>query len=377
MQLRQVFRDCHTFGIHPGPGTDSISRIDGAFTAGRKIGVPCSGPGACSARKPLTMRIGTGQSTKICAITRTRTRDKKTESTRAVNEKTAKQQRRAECTMKKPSHHLPPTINAPQAATIRPKSHIITIFTLPRGARERYSMRQPTRGIPVTVELWIALFATLAIGATVGFVFAKRNAPKKSELDALRDQLHAARTETAEIREGVSGHFEQSAVLFGRLAQDYRAFIEHFSESAQTLGISEIHAREMLEQASAPLISHDAADADAIEGAAVSSSSGAGEATTDAESTAAADSVEAEPESAFAASVASEVLPIGNAATADSDEPLELSADTAAASTRVSVEGTESMTEEVVDIKDSTESSVAEVDLAPPAPDEIAERKAG
>ncbi len=229
----------------------------------------------------------------------------------------------------------------------------------------------------MTVELWIALFATLAIGATVGFVFAKRNAPKKSELDALRDQLHAARTETAEIREGVSGHFEQSAVLFGRLAQDYRAFIEHFSESAQTLGISEIHAREMLEQASAPLVSHDAADADAIEGAAVSSSSGAGEATTDAESTAAADSVEAEPESAFAASVASEVLPIGNAATADADEPLELSADTAAASTRVSVEGTESMTEEVVDIKDSTESSVAEVDLAPPAPDEIAERKAG
>lgn len=234
----------------------------------------------------------------------------------------------------------------------------------------------------MTVDLWIALFATLAIGATVGFVFAKRNAPKKSELDALRDQLHAARTETAEIREGVSGHFEQSAVLFGRLAQDYRAFIEHFSESAQTLGISEIHAREMLEQASAPLISHaDAdADADAIEGAAVLSStgaSGAGEATTDAESTAAADSVEAEPESALATSVASEALPISDAVAADSDEPLELSTDTAAASTRVSVEGTESTTEEVVDIKDSAESSVAEVDLEPPAPDEIAERKAG
>lgn len=232
----------------------------------------------------------------------------------------------------------------------------------------------------MTVDLWIALFATLAIGATVGFVFAKRNAPKKSELDALRDQLHAARTETAEIREGVSGHFEQSAVLFGRLAQDYRAFIEHFSESAQTLGISEIHAREMLEQASAPLVSHDAADADAIEGAAVASStgaSGAGETTTDAESTAAADTVEAEPESALATSEASEALPTSDAAAADSDEPLELSTDTAAASSRVSVEGTESTTEEVVDIKDSAESSVAEVDLEPPAADEIAERKAG
>ena len=90
----------------------------------------------------------------------------------------------------------------------------------------------------MTVELWIALFAALAIGATVGFVFAKRNAPKKSELDALRDQLHTAQTETAEIREGVSDHFEQSAVLFGRLAQDNRSFLEQFSERAQKLGIS-------------------------------------------------------------------------------------------------------------------------------------------
>jgi len=209
----------------------------------------------------------------------------------------------------------------------------------------------------VTVELWITLVAALAIGTTVGFVFAKRNAPKKSELDALRDQLHTAQTETAEIREGVSDHFEQSAVLFGRLAQDYRSFVEHFSESAQTLGISEGHARELLEQATQPLVGHDAADADAIEGAAVASITDTEQAN-DAEFTAAADSVEAEPESTLAAEL---------------DEQPELSAEVALTSAGESADSAEPVTEEIA----KAESSVAEVDFEPPAHDEIAEQKAG
>ncbi len=209
----------------------------------------------------------------------------------------------------------------------------------------------------MTVELWIALFAALAIGVTVGFVFAKRNAPKKSELDALRDQLHTAQTETTEIREGVSDHFEQSAVLFGRLAQDYRSFVEHFSESAQTLGISEGHARELLEQATQPLVGHDAADADAIEGAAVASITDTEQAN-DAEFTAAADSMEAEPESTLAAEL---------------DEQPELLADVAPTSAGETADSAEPVIEEIAE----AESSVAEVDFEPPAHDEIAEQKAG
>ncbi|MEE8079104.1 MAG: DUF1043 family protein, partial [Pseudomonadales bacterium] len=217
----------------------------------------------------------------------------------------------------------------------------------------------------MTVELWIALFAALAIGATVGFVFAKRNAPKKSELDALRDQLHAAQTETVEIREGVSDHFEQSAVLFGRLAQDYRSFVEHFSESAQTLGISEGHARELLEQATQPLVSHDAADANTIEGAAVASITDTEQAN-DAEFTAAADPVEAEPELTLAAADSAEVdsaaadsraLPPSDEADAEIDELSELSADVAPASAGESADGAEPVTEDIA----QAESSVAEV----------------
>jgi len=232
----------------------------------------------------------------------------------------------------------------------------------------------------VTVELWIALFAALAIGATVGFVFAKRNAPKKSELEALRDQLHTAQTETAEIREGVSDHFEQSAVLFGRLAQDYRSFVEHFSESAQTLGISEGHARELLEQATQPLVSHDAADADAIEGATVASITDTEQAN-DAEFTVAADSVEAEPESTLTAVEGAEVdstvtdsaAAEGDEAAAEIDEQSELSADVGPTSAGESADSAEPVTEEIA----QAESSVAEVDFEPPAHDEIAEQKAG
>lgn len=123
----------------------------------------------------------------------------------------------------------------------------------------------------MNVELWIGLLVTLGVGGIIGWVTARRGVPKRSELDALQQKLDAAHAETEEIRTGVGDHFEQSAVLFGRLAQDYRAFIEHFSKSAQALGISELRARELLEQASAPLVTHEdaqsnsrAIDADAL-----------------------------------------------------------------------------------------------------------------
>lgn len=118
----------------------------------------------------------------------------------------------------------------------------------------------------MNVELWIALLAAIGVGGAIGWVIARRGAPKRSELDSLQQKLDAAYAETEEIRTGVGEHFEQSAVLFGRLAHDYRAFIEHFSESAQTLGISEMRARELLEQASQPLVTHEdpAPDPDAV-----------------------------------------------------------------------------------------------------------------
>ena len=69
-------------------------------------------------------------------------------------------------------------------------------------------------------------------------------------------------------------HFEQSALLFGRLAHDYREFLEHFSESAKDLGIDEMRARELLERADLPLLGDNRnvidAEADSLESAVTS-----------------------------------------------------------------------------------------------------------
>jgi len=110
----------------------------------------------------------------------------------------------------------------------------------------------------VAAEIWILLivFASAA-AAAAGFFYARRAAPTKAEVDALREELEASQQKAEKVQADVTGHFEQSAVLFGRLAHDYRAFLEHFSESARELGISDTMARELLQRADQPLLSSD------------------------------------------------------------------------------------------------------------------------
>lgn len=124
----------------------------------------------------------------------------------------------------------------------------------------------------MTLELWIGL---IIVAAGAAFFIGRLSASKRAEIDALNAEverlkgqletnrqqadaeLAAAETKAEQVEAGVSSHFEQSAVLFGKLAQDYRAFLEHFSESAQQLGLSEARSRELIEQVTSPLISHE------------------------------------------------------------------------------------------------------------------------
>jgi len=111
----------------------------------------------------------------------------------------------------------------------------------------------------VPAEIWILLLVLAsAIAAWAGFFYARRGVPTQAQLDALRNELAAAQQKAEKVQADVTGHFEQSAVLFGRLAHDYRAFLEHFSTSAQELGISESMARELLQRADQPLLGQDA-----------------------------------------------------------------------------------------------------------------------
>lgn len=107
----------------------------------------------------------------------------------------------------------------------------------------------------MAAEIWILLMIIVgAAAAGAGFAYGRRGGPSQADLDAVQQQLDQARSEAAAVQENVTGHFERSALLFGRLAHDYRDFLEHFSESAQELGISEIRARELLERADLPLL---------------------------------------------------------------------------------------------------------------------------
>ena len=110
-------------------------------------------------------------------------------------------------------------------------------------------------------EVWIAIvLAASGLSGWIGYAYARKGAPKQSELDAMAAELDAARQQAESVQANVSEHFEQSAVLFGKLAADYREFLDHFSASAQNLGLSEARARELIEQGFQPLLTHEAVD---------------------------------------------------------------------------------------------------------------------
>lgn len=119
----------------------------------------------------------------------------------------------------------------------------------------------------MAAEIWIGLIGLIVVvgllGAGAGYWFARRGAPSQSDVESLRVELAEAQKQAESVEESVTSHFEQSALLFGRLAHDYRAFLEHFSESAKDLGISEVLARELLERADAPLLGHSSEILDA------------------------------------------------------------------------------------------------------------------
>jgi uncharacterized membrane-anchored protein YhcB (DUF1043 family) len=114
-------------------------------------------------------------------------------------------------------------------------------------------------------EVWIGIILLAAgLSGWVGYAYAKKNAPKQSELDAMAAELDEARQQADSVEANVSEHFEQSAMLFGKLAADYREFLDHFESSAQNLGLSEARARELIEQGFQPLVTHEVSDAAAV-----------------------------------------------------------------------------------------------------------------
>ncbi len=99
-------------------------------------------------------------------------------------------------------------------------------------------------------EYWILIiFAAAIAAAVIGFFAGRASAPGERRIREMARERDQARSEAEQVRGEVARHFDESARMFGRLAQDYRAFFEHFADTAQNLGMSEDRARELLHRA--------------------------------------------------------------------------------------------------------------------------------
>jgi len=106
----------------------------------------------------------------------------------------------------------------------------------------------------MTAEYWLVAAFGLAIALGIGWFIGRRTAPTRHEVVKAQKERDEACAEVDRVRGEITRHFEESANMFGRLADDYRTFFEHFAETARNLGVSEGRARELLRQADPRLV---------------------------------------------------------------------------------------------------------------------------
>ncbi len=118
----------------------------------------------------------------------------------------------------------------------------------------------------MSAEYWLLAIAGVIAALGLGFYAGRRSAPGQQRLEALEKERDEARAEAERVQGEVARHFEQSARMFGRLADDYRSFFEHFARTAQNLGLSEGRARELLQRADPRLVADQTGGASAGDG---------------------------------------------------------------------------------------------------------------
>lgn len=122
----------------------------------------------------------------------------------------------------------------------------------------------------MTAEWWLVVVIAVAVVAAIaGFLGGRASAPSERRVRQMEQERDAARAEAGQVQSEVARHFEESARMFGRLADDYRTFFEHFARTAQNLGMSEGRARALLHEADPRLV-------EAGEAVATGGTSGAG-----------------------------------------------------------------------------------------------------
>ncbi|MEF8833262.1 MAG: DUF1043 family protein [Halofilum sp. (in: g-proteobacteria)] len=107
-------------------------------------------------------------------------------------------------------------------------------------------------------EYWVLSIIAMVLALVAGFIGGRMSAPRQRRVEAMEQERDAAREEAEAVRAEVNRHFEESARMFGKLASDYRTFFQQFAQTAQSLGLSEGRARELLEEADPSLVARQA-----------------------------------------------------------------------------------------------------------------------
>jgi uncharacterized membrane-anchored protein YhcB (DUF1043 family) len=93
--------------------------------------------------------------------------------------------------------------------------------------------------------LWLVVIVSVSAGIGVGVVIERSFGTAARRAARLEADLVQSRSELMQFREETKHHFGKSAELLGRMATDYREFLDHFVTGAENLcgpGMKELNA---------------------------------------------------------------------------------------------------------------------------------------
>jgi uncharacterized membrane-anchored protein YhcB (DUF1043 family) len=85
------------------------------------------------------------------------------------------------------------------------------------------------------LPVWLIVAGSIIAGVIAGIAFERATGSAARRAAKLEADLMQARSDLMRHQEGTARHFGKSAELLGRMATDYREFLDHFVSSAEEL----------------------------------------------------------------------------------------------------------------------------------------------
>ncbi len=85
------------------------------------------------------------------------------------------------------------------------------------------------------LPLWLLAIASLVAGAVAGVLFERTRGSAAKRAAKFEADLVRVRSDLMHYQEQTKHHFGKSAELLGRMATDYREFLDHFVTGAEEL----------------------------------------------------------------------------------------------------------------------------------------------